>query len=159
MQHRVQKSVILTAANCLKDAIPHAPDRELVSLCVQGLEEIAQHQDEYSRLISASEPFAQHLAEGIKMICDDFSQNPAEQHDAAFVLLEDLAIIMREAVLLRGNKPPTPVQYNIMRYFESCGYWMFNDGTLVSDYYYTRVPIHVMKTLIERQEELQEKSD
>lgn len=60
--------------------------------------------------------------------------------ELAFQLVEDLAVLMREKTLRKGGVHSLCEQ-RLMQYFESCGAWSCDDGTLVSEYYYLRLPL------------------
>ena len=134
------------AADCFLHLIPHSHEPELLQLCSDGLHEVAIHYDYYNATVTTASPFMKELAESVRLLCSDEKPAPEVQHDRAFMLMEALALVMREAILREGTQQTRPVQEAILRYFEESGHWQW-DETLVADYYYIRIPIAVMHKL------------
>ncbi len=68
-------------------------------------------------------------------------------HDEAFALVESMVVIVREMHLRMGAGDVSDVHGDLMSFFEARCQWRADDDTLVSDYYYRRVPIAVLHDL------------
>ncbi len=132
------------AAERLRRALPSVPEPQLAVLCADGLQEVAEHYPEYRSLVSTASPFMQEVAGYVTLLCADKCAEPLE--DVLFMLVEALAMVMREAVLRQG-RAFRAVQEDILRYFEQSGRWRPEEGTLVADFYYRRIPVGVMHSL------------
>lgn len=120
---------------------------ELMKLCAEGLRELGDNIEEYSSKATISSCFFQELCEKVKSISDDTAPKTELQHDNAFALFEALAVVFRETFLRAGASALKPIQQAILDFFEGSGHWKANEGTLVSDYYYNRIPISIMQGL------------
>ncbi len=142
------RATCLKAADCLMLLASQAREPRLMEVCSLGLREYAHQYYAYQSCVKTAAPFIQELAAEVSGLCPGGSHSPDGGHDMAFVLVEALALIMREAVLRKGNHQPTSEQEAVMRYFEQSGHWRHGEGSLVTDYYYTRIPIDVMHSLV-----------
>lgn len=140
MKNPVSNAELLKAAALFTHIAAETPDPKLVSLCAQGLTEMAENRQQYAACLEEAAPFWSELCETVRSVCAAANYSPATLYDKAFCLMECLAVITRENVLKSKAQTLLPAQADIMCYFEDCGHWAQGDGTLVSDYYYRRIP-------------------
>lgn len=148
-----------------------ANDRQqrLRLLCSAGLRSLAAHADEYDQLITKPNTFATHFAATVALLAHTAVHAPvhapapaevgmasppvpsdAQLADAAFMLVEDMAALFRERSLRDPESPVPPAEEALLAHFESCGEWQPADGSLVTDWYYVRLPALVLAQLLRR---------
>lgn len=132
----------------LETLAAEAEDSELAHICVQGLLEIADRYAKYKNSTVTGRRFMEELDESVRSILKEKDLAAKEMHSIAFQMIEAIAVVIREASLRESTQQPHAVQEAVMRYFEESGHWHPGDGSLVSDYYYNRIPIGVMHSLI-----------
>lgn len=141
-------SSILSHADCLRAAMlmetagAVVPDPELIGLCAGMLRELAGQDKSDTANLRLATPFLLEANSILQILCMDVASQPKLLHDRVFALLECMAVIAKERSLSKKQQA-LPAQAALMRYFESCGQWSRDDGTLVSDYYYSRIPAHL----------------
>lgn len=140
MDTTLASSDCMHAAARLKGVVDEAPEPQLMLLCAQGLHELAENLHWYTSGLTVSTPFFEELLETVQSVCQDEEVPVMVMHDKAFGLMECLAVIVRESSLRQKSEQTLPAQINVMRYFEGCGHWTPGDGTLVTEYYYSRIP-------------------
>jgi len=128
------------AAARLKGFLAEAPEPQLMRLCAESLQEMAENLHWYNSDITVATPFWEELCKTVRDMCMDTESHSGVMHDMAFELIECLALISRESTLKQKTRPALPAQTDVMRYFEGCGHWTPGDGTLVTEYYYSRIP-------------------
>lgn len=136
------------AASRLTTLAAEAEDPELTHICVQGLLEIADRYAKYKNTTVTGRRFMDELDESVRSLLKEKDFAAEEMHSVAFQMIEAIAVVIREASLRESTQQPRAAQEAVMRYFEESGHWHPGDGSLVSDYYYNRVPIGVMHSLI-----------
>ena len=144
------KRACQATADYFADLAPEAFDPELMKLCADGLHEVAENYEEYLSTAKTSSSFLRELAEKVKHIATDEKKEAHLQHDNAFAIFEAMAVVLRETFLRTGASSLRPVQHAILSFFEGSGNWKANEGSLVSDYYYNRIPIAVLHSLSNR---------
>lgn len=125
------------AAALLEAASPGAPSPGLMSLCARCLYEAAEFGPGYVHSIRVCLPFLDEMKEKLDRLCEGERCAPELLHDLAFELIECFAVIAKENALHKGTQPALPAQAEVMRFFEECGEWAPEDGTMVSHYYHT----------------------
>jgi|GEM_PF-968675 len=140
MTHALVRSDCAHVATRLKSVVDEAPEPQLMLLCAQGLHEMGENLHLYTSGLHVSAPFFEELCETVLSVCQDSDIPVIAMHDKAFGLMECLAIIARESTLRQKRETALPAQTNVMRYFEGCGHWTPGDGTLVTEFYYSRIP-------------------
>ncbi len=142
------------AAQLLRDATGEAGG--LLSRCAAGLRGLAAQAELYDEQIVTAREFVPHFEEELLRLREDA---PSARHamselsgvwDAAFALLEDIVVFMREKVLRTGFAEATETERSVMRYFETCGHWKAGDGTLVSETYYVTLPATILHEMLAR---------
>lgn len=68
----------------------------------------------------------------------------AEFAEVVFAITEETAVLMREYALRTGYSGLNQDELDFMDYFDASGRWFLGDGTMVSEYYYVRVPVRVI---------------
>ena len=109
-------------------------------LCAQCLHEMGENLSLYTSGLQVSTLFFEELCKIIQSVCRDCDIPVIAMLDKAFGLMECLAVIVRESTLRQKSAKALPAQADVMRYFEGCGHWMPGDGTLVTEFYYSRIP-------------------
>lgn len=104
------------------------PADALQPLLCAGLHSLLQHCELYDGCIMRDNPFLQELGEILAHL-------DAENR---FSLLECLIILLREKELRRSGR--TDEEGRVLRYFEQSGEWAPDDGTLISLWYWVRLP-------------------
>ena len=140
MEPTVASSDFSQAASLFKDSASEAPDPQLMMLCAQSLFEMAENMHAYIADLTVSTVFFEELRTSVWSVCQEKDASPVAMHDKAFGIMECLAVLSRESTLREENRSALPVQKDLMRYFEGCGHWTPGDGTLVTEYYYSRIP-------------------
>lgn len=111
----------------------------LCSVCATGLDELAAHCAKYHENSVVAAPFLEETRMTAMLLSGSFGQVAHDAQAVAFGTLESLATVMRE-VSLRCQEEMTDAQQATLEFFEMSGLWEQNDGTLVTDYYYNRIP-------------------
>ena len=140
MNSILSHSDCLHAAMLMETAGASAPDPELLGLCANTLRELAGEDRNSAAGLKLTMPFLLEANRILQLLCVNFTSQPQLLHDRAFALLECMAVITKERSLNKRKTKILPAQAALMRYFESSGQWSRDDGTLVSDYYYTKIP-------------------
>ena len=120
-----------------------AEDAELFSICERGLGEFAARSERYRASVHTAKPFMDELEQMLQRLELRAMALEGQRQEVAFGLVEALTMIMRETVLRTGGEF-SEAEKDVLRFFETSGRWTPMDGTLVSDYYYVRIPISVM---------------
>lgn len=120
----------LHAAMVMETAGASAPDPELIGLCANMLRELAGQDRPDTVNLKLTTPFLLEANTILQVLCMDLPSQPMLLHDKAFALLECMAVIAKERSLSKSKQQTLPAQMALMRYFESCGQWARDDGTL-----------------------------
>ena len=135
------RNKFFVVAALLKKHALRSPNSELANICSAGLEDVGQYLDEYETVVQIASDFVKELHNSVDQLVEFKNITVHKLEDAAFNLFEPIAVIMREMVLRnKGNSPPRPVQGEILRSFEDSENWLPEDSTLVSEYYYHKIP-------------------
>lgn len=117
---------------------------------LRALKGISAKWDGYAGNITVAECFLGFFSENVRQlaIClDDKSGRGGILDclcDVMFALTEDAAVLMREYALRTGYTGMNQDELDFMDYFDASGRWFLGDGTMVSEYYYVRVPVRVI---------------
>lgn len=128
-------------------------------LCAAGLRCLAENAEQYDRLIVRPNAFAAHFAATVAMLAPTAALAPpatapagGQIDDAAFMLVEDMAALFRERSLRAPEDAPRAAERALLDHFERCGEWLPADGTIITDWYYVRLPALVLAQLLRRAE-------
>ncbi len=133
-------------------------DDVFARVCCRGLQALAAQQETYAAFTRASADFMRHLHTELCEFTAQYSLSVqpgpslALVQEAAFCMIEDMALIMREKKLRMGCTGLCAGEEELMAFFEGSGYWKAGDGTLVTDVYYAQLPARVLHELLERTE-------
>ena len=124
--------------------------------CSAGLRAILSCLDEYDNRVLATGIFydslicnIKELAEGISRYGENARPCAIEMaQDYAFLLVEDMALLVREKYLREGCDTQTSEERILIDYFETRGHWRFGDQTLVTEFYYIGLPIAVINSMV-----------
>ena len=117
-----------------------ATQAEMFEVCARGLEAVCAHLDRYRSGVVMTADFLKELGETAKGVC---GETCSDVQAASFALVELMALVMRETSL-RAGTVPTQAEAALLRYFEESGNWDPHDSTLVSDYYYRKIPMALL---------------
>ena len=135
------RNKFFVVAGLLKKHALRLSNPKLANICSDGLEDVGQYLDEYETAAQIASDFVKELHNSVDQLMEFKNVTVHKLEDAAFNLFEPIAVIMREMVLRnKGNPPPRPVQGEILRSFEDSENWRPEDPTLVSEYYYHKIP-------------------
>lgn len=128
-------------------------------LCAAGLRCLADNAEQYDQLIVRPNAFAAHFAATVAMLAPtaalaSSSATPADGQldDATFMLVEDMAALFRERSLRAPEDAPRAAEQALLDHFERSGEWLPADGTIITDWYYVRLPALVLAQLLRRAE-------
>lgn len=111
----------------------HRPTDRLFS---QGLKYLLENCPSFDACVSEDNPFykefVHHLQAGICMDEDCLS------------LFECLAIFFRIRQLIQKERNLSDTESKLLHYFETCGEWQPQDPTIVSHWYWWRIPTLAM---------------
>ena len=116
----------------------------LCRFCATGLDELAAECAKYHEHSVVAAPFLEEIRMTALLVSEAIGHVAHDAQAVAFGTLESLAAIMRE-VSLRRQGELTEAQQTILEFFEMSGLWEQHDGTLVTDYYYNRIPAAMQK--------------
>lgn len=117
----------------------HDNTAALTAQCKAGLQLLLRNPQSYDTHVTAPSPFTDHFLEALAQL---------PHPDAVFGLFEDLVIFMREKSLRCHGDNACPVETSLLSHFETLGEWHMGDGTLVSEWYWVRLPLAVIATII-----------
>ena len=128
-------------------------DNNRFSVCARALFEILACLSDYDKNVVISRKFVDSLAanaEAMLQVLSDSTGKSAPElagrlDELAFQMVEELAVIVREKTMRSGLESARPGEVAIMDYFERRGFWFLGDQTLVTEYYYTGLPIALMR--------------
>lgn len=131
----------LEAANILAARAEDSLEPELVRSCSEAVRELAEHLDSCRRAVRIAKLFYREFCVSIKQTSDLEKAPNYILHDATFFLFESLIIVLREEALRNeAAKAKRPARAKAMRYFKQCGHWLPEDNTMVSDFFYRKLP-------------------
>lgn len=113
------------------------------NLCHLALETILSRINEYDAIDCLPHEILEHTIEVIHLLPEPI---------AIFSLFEDLSLINRAYSLLADE--PSPNALKILQAFENMGEWTPGDGTIVSDWYWLRLPAIVLSQCKEQRRRL-----
>ncbi len=138
MSFMAEQSALRLLAGFFKARCENEPN-PLYNFCACGLEELAESYPAYCTNAVVTAPF---MAE-INFFAKQFTSQPEELvvdvQGFAFMLFEALAAVMRETSF-RTSKGYLEPPVAVLEFFERSGHWHDKDGTLVSEYYYSKIP-------------------
>ncbi len=115
----------------------------LYAACAAGLRAWEARRGFYRKTLDAARPFLAELENHIiRIFAGSGGLTPENEQEAAFVMVECLACMIREVALTSGAE--TPDEEAVLSYFETCGEWRSNDGHLASEYFFKRIPAAVL---------------
>lgn len=132
---------------------------ELIAVCALGLGHLAREASAYRDALpfcaSLARHFEKELAELVAILetCDQEDITEAARtrygviQERAFCLVEDIALFMREKKLRAGSVEQSQPEERVMAFFETSGHWPPSERLLVTDLYYTQIPLAVASSL------------
>lgn len=111
-----------------------ASDPELGGLVREGLLHVIRNCAAFDACRDQQLPFTKHFLRLLTVL-------PLSDEGHWLEIFEDLALIVREKQLRCGGKAFAAIEERILRYFEASGYWDEDDGRLVSQWYWHRLPL------------------
>lgn len=108
------------------------PGCVLSDTVAESLVYLCEHASLFDHLVSDS-PFKTHFFSQLEL-CSD-----SQDHSLAFTLFEDIAVFFREKTL-RSRESPSALEEKVLHIFEHCGEWDEKDTTLVSIWYWSKLP-------------------
>ena len=138
MKSAMLKRNCIEAADFLAEQAPHSVEPELARACSEVLFDMAERVSAYENTIQIADFFLKEFHTAISRLEKIKNATKNALHDWTFELFETLAILAREDVL--RNHSARPAQAEAIRYFMESGHWMPDDPTLVSEYYYHKIP-------------------
>ena len=120
--------------------------------CCDGLRVMMGKWESYIQKITTAECFLRFFSENIDNMLScracfesDKSVDYTEKlEDIVFAITEEMAVLMREHCLRTGPDGISDEERKIMDFFETSGLWFLGDGTLVSEYYYVKLPTQII---------------
>lgn len=148
---------LLAEAEALLTESGLRPFDELIEVCCSGLGFLAREGAAYNGTVPFCATIAPHFENELMALVRILKKTERQQSDpslfygevqaSCFVLLENLALFMREKKLRDGGGPQSTAEERILAYFETCGNWHPESGEVVTDTYYRLLPITVMRDL------------
>lgn len=131
-----------------------------IAMCRQGLQGMLDNIEKYSGGIQAAtyirDCFMANLRDLAHIAELDGSYHNAGRvgslNDLCFAMVEEIAVLVRERYLREGCKGLSPNEKSLMDYFEGSGMWFMGDSTMVSDYYYVKLPVAVLDGMLHKLE-------
>ncbi len=105
------------------------PTRRLFS---QGLKYLLEHSASFDTCVGEDNPFYQEFIMRL--------QNGISMDEDCFGLFECLAIFFRIRQIVEKGRGLSEVESQVLHYFETCGEWEPQDSTVVSHWYWWRIP-------------------
>ncbi len=126
------------------------------SICAQGLSAILTSLKDYDKNVVITHRFADSLAANAEAMVRELVFYEGELiiepmgrlDELAFQMVEELAVIVREKTMRSGIEEYSAGERNVMDYFERRGFWFLGDETLVTEYYYTGLPIALIRQIV-----------
>lgn len=133
-----------------------ASEFDSVALCRQGLQGIFSNLGSYSNKIQSAtfihDCFRKNLSSLESLADADVSaektDTAASLNDLCFAMIEEMAVLMRERYLREGGKDLSVSEKAVTDYFESSGNWYIGDTTMVSEYYFVKLPVTVIDGML-----------
>ena len=138
MKSAMLKRNCIEAAEFLAEQVPHSVEPELARACSEALFDMAERASVYESTIQIANRFLKEFHAAISGLGKVKNATRNALHDWTFEVFEALAILAREDAL--RNHTVRPAQAKAIRYFTESGHWMPDDPTLVSEYYYHKIP-------------------
>lgn len=115
-----------------RDTLQHCTMRH-ADLCRMAMDNILSRTADYDAMDIVPKHILQHTKDMIQEL---------PHPDALFGLLEDLALITRGRTLFANEEDMK--EKKVLEHFENLGEWTLGDGTLISDWYWLRLPALAM---------------
>ena len=123
------------------------------TVCARALYEILACLADYDKNVVIARKFAEQLAADAEALLRVLAVREGEPgpdiagllDELAFQMVEELAVIVREKTMRSEDEKARPGEAAVMDYFERRGFWFLGDQTLVTEYYYTGLPIALMR--------------
>lgn len=112
--------------------ISHSVQKQ-AELCSMAMDTILAHTEDYDTTGYVPPHVQEHTIQMLKQIPDP---------DAIFGLMEDLALITRGHTLFTHKSSAKEAE--VLQTFENTGEWQLGDGTIISDWYWLRLPALAM---------------
>ncbi|SDF03741.1 hypothetical protein [Desulfovibrio legallii] len=116
-------------AACAADATLPAPQARLLG---DGLEALRADSAGFVAVVDPQNPFYLEFARYMEQGC--------RLEEDGLALLECLSIFFRLRQTLEPSRTPAPAEQRVQAYFERSGLWNPEDGNLVSQWYWRRIP-------------------
>ena len=111
--------------------IAHASADPRQVLFCRSLRYLIEHAEDFDRVVPEDDRFYREFT--------GFLEKGFTSEEDCFSLFECMVILFRMCQCARGGET-SPLARDLLRYFEECGEWRPNDGTLVSEWYWRRIP-------------------
>ncbi len=125
--HRSDMALFVSKLRACQEKVH--PFKDIVA---ESLEHMTKHTDAFDVNVSYS-PFIEHFVSLITSSLDD------DDDGIYFGLFEDIAIFFREKTL-KTSGAGNAIEQRVLDFFESFGEWHPLDGTMVSDWYWKKLP-------------------
>lgn len=106
-------------------------DNPYSDMCSSAIECILSRTSEYDAIPSMPSVITDHLLRMLPLLPDE---------DAVFSIYEDLVLVLRSYILHNPRLHMAAPERRLVEHFELCGEWHPGDGTLVSEWYWLRLP-------------------
>ncbi|MDL2313432.1 hypothetical protein LJC36_00455 [Desulfovibrio sp. OttesenSCG-928-C14] len=131
----------------------HRPDGRIKAVA-SGLTAILSAPDLYEVRFEACRAFASSFERNLARLrvllaSEDACAQEVELEDLCFLMVEELAVILREKYLRSGCAGQSPQEKKLAEYFETRGHWRYGDSTLVSSLYYLELPVAALARLLD----------
>ena len=112
--------------------VANASTEPIQMLFCQGLKFLMDHAADFDACVPEENPFYQEF---VKLLCAGIASD-----EDCFSLFECLAIFFRLRQHQAPNRPLSGIEQQILHHFEHSGEWQPQDNTLVSLWYWWRIP-------------------
>lgn len=112
--------------------IAHVSAEPTGMLLCRGLQFLLEHPQEFDACVAENNPFYQEFTARLAA--------GAHTDEDIFSLFECLAIFFRLKQFHNNTVPQSTVEKQVLAHFESSGEWQPHDNTLVSLWYWWRIP-------------------
>ena len=107
---------------------------------LEGIAHMVRRAEVYDVAVRFDSPFREHFL--------NFLTSPSPDDEGHWIaLFEDLILFIREKTLRPPHRGFEPVEHKLLSHFELCGEWEPFDGTLISEWYWQRLPLMISQEL------------
>ena len=111
----------------------HASPRPAQKLFSQGLKHLLENCPDFDACVGEDNPFYQEFVLQL--------QNCVCLEEDCLSLFECLAIFFRIRQIVDKGRALSDTEIQVLHYFETCGEWQPQDSTIVSFWYWWRIPL------------------